>query len=283
MIDQTMANPPHLLLVDGHALAFYCWYSTYDNEMIPGFTDALASGIRRHKASHLIVCFDPPPPTFRHRLYPEYKANRPPLPSGFLVECERVYRTLNSLNVTSYQVSGYEADDVLGTTTALATKNGFKSTVMTCDLDLLQLVNPDIQVEVFSQYHPTRIFTEESARKRFGGIAPANIPDYKGLAGDRSDNLPGVKGIGDVSATALLTNYRDLESIYDNLDKLSELPLRGAEKVRRLLSTQEDQAYKMRTLATIVQDIPISIDFDGSSCRDLVTTLMNVETMSIPT
>ena len=269
MMSKECRSNEHLLLVDGHALAFYCWYSTYPNSIVSGFIRELTSAINRYKPTHLIVCFDPPPPTFRHELYSEYKANRPPLPDGFLDECQRLYDALNSLSVQSYQVSGYEADDLLGTASELALNKGFRITIMTSDLDLLQLIKSEVNVEVFSPYWPTRVFDSTSAAARFGGVSPCKIPDYKALAGDRSDNLPGVRGIGDVSATYLLTNIGDLDSIYQNLDQVSLLSLRGAKRIAKLLENNQATAFQMRTLATIVIDVPVIIDLEAASCVQL--------------
>ena len=104
-----------LLLFDGHALAFHSWFSSYPNEVMSGFFSMVGRAIERHSPTHLIVTFDPPPPTFRHKLYPDYKANRPPVPEGLLEDCERVRERLESLDVVFCTVQGYEADDVLGT------------------------------------------------------------------------------------------------------------------------------------------------------------------------
>ena len=104
----------------------------------------------------------------------------------------------------------------------------------------------------------------EAAKRRFGGLAPENIPDYKALAGDTSDNLPGVPGIGEVSATAVLGEYGNLDRVYEDLEAISELPIRGARRVSRLLAEHREQAFLMRTLTTIVCDVPVDVDIDGA-------------------
>ena len=258
-----------LTLIDGHALAFYCWFSSYPQAVIPGFIRELAETVEKHNPSPLIVAFDPPPPTFRHELYPEYKANRPPVPKDFLKECDQLFLELDSLGVSSCVVNGFEADDVLGTVSNKATESGFNVVIVTCDLDLLQLLTPKVTVEVFSQYWPTRTFNMESAKYRFHGIEPHQIADFKALAGDRSDNLPGVKGIGELSASELLKEKEDLESIYDDLDEIAKMPFRGARRVSRLLLENKEEAFKMRDLTTIVRDVPVPIDIESSACGDL--------------
>ena len=158
------------------------------------------------------------------------------------------------------KVEGFEADDVIGTLTNETSIRGIRSLVYTCDLDLLQVVDDNTQVEVFSQYWPTRIFDQESARKRFGGLDPVNIPDLKALMGDRSDNLPGVPGIGEKSATVILNATRDIETLYQDLDQVLKLPMRGARRAHHLLLEHRDDAFLMKRLATIVRDVTIGIN-----------------------
>jgi DNA polymerase-1 len=253
-----------LLLFDGHALAFHSWFTSYPNEVMSGFFGMVGRAIERHDPTHLIVTFDPPPPTFRHKLYPDYKANRPPVPEGLLEDCERVRERLESLDVVFCTVEGYEADDVLGTLSSRASMAGFHTMILTSDLDLLQLVSPITEVEVFSQYWAKRSFDVEAAKRRFGGLAPENIPDYKALAGDTSDNLPGVPGIGAVAATAVLGEYGNLDKVYENLEAIPKLPIRGAKRVSRLLAEHREQAFLMRTLTTIVCDVSVDVDIDGA-------------------
>ncbi len=136
--------------------------------------------------------------------------------------------------------------------------------ILTSDLDLLQLVSPITEVEVFSQYWATRFFGVAAAKRRFGGIAPENIPDYKALVGDKSDNLPGVPGIGDVSATAVLQACGRLDNVYEDLTVIRESSFRGAKRVAGLLAAHREQAFLMRTLTTIVCDVPVDVDIDGA-------------------
>jgi DNA polymerase-1 len=147
---------------------------------------------------------------------------------------------------------------------------GFQTMILTSDLDLLQLVSPITEVELFSQYWAKRSFDVKAAKRRFGGLALENIPYYKALVGDTSDNLPGVPGIGDVSATAVLGEYGNLGKVYGDLDAISELPFRGAKRVSRLLAEHREQAFLMRTLTTIVCDVPVDVDIDGALIEEPV-------------
>ena len=135
-----------LLLFDGHALAFHSWFTSEPPRVVPGFFRMVSDAIEEHAPTHVIVTFDPPPPTFRHKLYPDYKANRPPVPEGLLEDCERVRERLESLDVVFCTVQGYEADDVLGTLSTRASVSGFHTMIVTSDLDLLQLVSPVTEV-----------------------------------------------------------------------------------------------------------------------------------------
>ena len=260
-----MQNPKpqyehNYLFIDGHAVAFHSWFTSYPNSVIPGFMAMLNKVIDKHRPSGLVVAFDPPPPTFRHELYPRYKANRPEPPDEFLDECYDLEQQLRSSGVPVSKLEGFEADDVLGTLSREASSRGIRSLIYTCDLDLLQVIDENTFVEVFSQYWPTRMFNTESATARFG-LRPVNIPDLKGLMGDRSDNLPGVPGIGEKSAVGLLSEAGDIETLYQDLDLVLGLPIRGIKRIHRLLSEHEDEAFLMKRLATIVRDAPIDIDF----------------------
>lgn len=256
-----------IAIIDGHAVAFYSWFSDYPRAVVPGVIRKLSNILKEYSPSHLILTFDPPPPTFRHELYSAYKGNRPPVPEGFLEECEELFGVLNSMGIPFYEVPFYEADDLIGTVVEQLRGSGRTTVIFTSDLDLLQLIVPGVNVEVFSQYWPTRLFDKDTARRRFGGLEPQYIPDFKALAGDRSDNLPGVKGIGEVSATAVLRDKLNLEGIYENLDSISDLSIRGSKRLIKLLQDNESQAFEMRKLATIVKNVPLNIDWQMSECN----------------
>ena len=254
-----------LLLFDGHALAFYSWFTSFPPGVRSGFFSLLNGAVRDYAPTHILVAWDPAPPTFRHHMYADYKANRPPVPEGLLEGCDAVQRELASQGIQYLTVDGYEADDVLGTLSFRASSAGFRTTIITSDLDLLQLVSDSIEVEVFSQYWPTRVFNTEATRRRFGGLDPTSIPDYKALVGDRSDNLPGIRGIGEQSTLALLARYQHLEGVYDHLQNVCDLPFRGAKRVQRLLRENRDEAFLMRALATIVSNVKYAVDYDLAS------------------
>lgn len=251
-----------LLMFDGHAMAFHSWFTTFPPRVGTGFFALMTEAIEKYDPTHVLVTFDPAPPTFRHIIFPAYKGNRPPVPDGLLEECDEVREELQSQGIQSISIEGYEADDVLGTMSKQASTAGFEVVIVTCDLDLLQLVSTSIKVEVFSQYWPTRIFEIEATKRRFGGLEIASIPDYKALVGDKTDNYPGVRGIGDRSALTLLSKFGHLEGIYDNLENVCELPLRGAKRVYQLLKDNHECVFIMRTLATIKSDVFPDQEYD---------------------
>lgn len=261
-IADSEVNAESLLLIDGHALAFDCWFSNDPPNVMPGFIKRLESAMNRYQPSHLLVAFDPPPPTFRHRMYPLYKATRPPVPPRFLEQCEQVFSALDSAGVSNVMVEGYEADDVLGTATTQAEQSGIDTHIMTCDLDLLQLISPNVTVEVFSQYWPTRLFDEESTRARFSGLEVSLIPDFKALVGDRSDNLPGIRGIGVVAASSILANYGKLEEVYEDVGRVALLSFRGANRAKDLLEINRSEAFFMRDLSTIRREVSMESGLD---------------------
>ena len=251
-----------LLMFDGHALAFHSWFTSIPSRVTSGFFDLFTEAIEKYTPTHVVVTFDPAPPTFRHLIFPKYKGNRPPVPEGLLEECDEVRNTLQAQGIQSISVAGYEADDVLGTLSKQASTVGFEVVIITCDLDLLQLVSNSIKVEVFSQYWATRVFGVDAAKRRFGGLEIASIPDYKALVGDKSDNYPGIRGIGDRTALTLLSKFGHLEGIYDNLENVCELPLRGAKRVYQLLNDNREYVFMMRTLATINSDVFPDQEYD---------------------
>lgn len=259
-----------LLLVDGHAVAFHCWYTSDPPSVVNGFEHMVNNAIERNESTHLIIAFDPAPPTFRHHLWPSYKDGRPPVPEEFLEECETVRKTLDENSILHRTVEEYEADDVIGTISALAELQGFQTTIFTVDMDLLQLASESTDVETFSQYHGLRHFDEDAVMERYDGLSPENIPDFKALVGDPSDNLPGVPGIGNVAANNVFETRGNLEEVYNDLEQISSMTFRGSKRVASLLSENKDQAFLMRKLMRIVRDLNINVNFNSARVNTLI-------------
>lgn len=251
-------NKKHLLLVDGHAVAFYSWFASGQRNVTRLFFHMIVEALYRNKCSHLIVTFDPEPPTFRHDIYPAYKANRPPHPEEFFSQVKDLEQILKSFGIPQYKIKWFEADDVLGTLSSVFSEENWEKTIFTCDTDLLQIVSRSTFVDIFSQYRSNRLFDLNATKEKYEGINPELLADLKALTGDRSDNFPGLPGIGEKTAIKLIKNLGSLENIYKNLNKISDIFPRASKKIHYILQTNQELAFTMRQLSTIVKTVPIS-------------------------
>ena len=218
-----------------------------------GFINMLFRIVDDVQPQHAAAAFDPPGPTFRHEKFEAYKANRPELDESLAVQFGRVHQVIDAFGIPSFELPGYEADDLLGTLAEKGEKEGLDVILVTGDRDAWQLVTPHVKVLSSNPRTGDPVMYDESAIVERWGIAPAQVVDFKGLLGDASDNIPGVAGIGEKTATSLLREYRDLEDVFAHLDDLKPA-------VRKRLETQRDQAELSRDLARIVTDLPVSLD-----------------------
>jgi DNA polymerase-1 len=259
-----------LLLVDGHALIHRAYHAmpeltTSSGELINavlGVANILFKEIDELQPSHVIMAFDRPAPTFRHQAYAEYKATRARTPEPLISQFQRVRQLAAAMNIPIVEIDGFEADDVLGTLARQAEKRGLETVIVTGDLDALQLVSDSVHVLTPGRgIAETTLYDCDRVRGRYG-IEPNQLPDWKALVGDTSDNIPGVSGIGAKTASELIAKYGDLESIYEHLD---EIPARR----RDALEQGRDQAFESRGLARIVRDAPVALQLDGAHRRDV--------------
>ena len=287
-----------LLLIDGHAMIFRAWYSIPERlsskgvgtSIVYGFLSSLFKLISDHNPSHLIVTLDPKGPTFRHELYPEYKANRDTTPPEIIKQTPLLEKILTSMQIPIYSVEKYEADDLIGTITLMSVEHDFENLIVTGDKDLFQLITDKTNIWYSSPNPRSRdriidnvTFTQE---KDFEGLVPLSIPDYKGLSGDASDNIKGIPGIGKKAANTLLNEYKDLEDIYENIEKIIELNIRGAKRIQSLLIEYKEEAYKSRELATIFRKVPINLElskskFGSFNKEEVIKELSELELMSL--
>lgn len=283
---------PLLLLIDGHSLAFRCYYAFSKSRQgalrtstgIPtsicfGFLNALERVIENQKPDGLAIAFDLPKPTFRHEADENYKANRSETPDDFLPDFANLRELLDSLNVTQITSEGYEADDVLATLAHQASEAGQQVKILTGDRDLFQLVSPEKSTSIL--YLDTRgvksgsyeNFDPEAVEEKMG-VTPAQIIDFKALAGDQSDNYKGVQGIGEKTAIKLIKEFGTLDNIYANLDNI-----KGA--TRKKLEADKENAYHCQKLAAIALDAPIEValedvhlkGFEAAAVIDILTKL----------
>jgi len=280
--------PSTLYLIDGHALAYRTYFAltsggtassrwlTSKGEPtagIYGFTSVLLRLLEQERPDYLAVVFDTGK-TFRDDLFPDYKATREKMPDDLRVQIDRIRNLVDTFNIPRAEMEGYEADDVLGSLANWAVDQGLAVKIITGDRDLLQLVNDRITVSLPGKsLSDARDYFRDDVKESMG-VWPEQVVDFKAIIGDRSDNIPGVYGVGKKTAVKLLEEYKTLDQIYNNLEAV---PSRFQTK----LAEGRDSAYLSKKLATIVSDLEIEIDleqarpdkFDPLDVRDLFRTL----------
>ena len=252
-----------IILIDAPNLAFRMFFAMERTNMrtlggVPtwatyGFFKALFDLLSKVKPKAIAAAYDCKEPTFRHIAYEEYKANRPEeMPEDLQVQWPYIREGLESFEIPIYELPGYEADDVIGTLAIKAAKEGNNVLILTGDRDAFQLVNDKIKVLV-----PSKGELKEYGRDEvheYWGIWPEQVIDFKSLAGDASDNIPGIKGIGEKTAAKLLNEYKTLENVFKNAKKI---PQKG---LQEKIVTGEKSAYLSQKLAAIHLDVPIKIN-----------------------
>jgi len=274
-----MPDSKTLVLIDGHSLLYRAFHAyppltTPDGELVNavyGFTSILLNVIKELEPTHLTVAFDRDKPTFRHTDYVGYKAQREAMPTDLASQQKRVEEVVDVLNIPIIAVPGYEADDVLGTIARISQKTALDQVlVVTSDMDILQLVNTKgkTKVKIFipkKGKSPNTIYNEKAVAQKYSGLTPSQIPDLKGLAGDPSDNLPGVRGIGPGTAIKLLNKYATLENIYKNIAKI---PQDFTPRIAKLLIDGHDNATLSKKLATIITNAPLDFKLKNAALND---------------
>lgn len=256
-----------LVLIDGHALAYRAYHALPQDlrtargeptNAIYGFTSMLLNVLRDEQPEYIAVTFDVGR-TFRHDAYAGYKAHRVSMPDDLSYQIGRIYEVLQAFNIPIYAVPGYEADDVLGALARQAEEAGLDVLIVTGDTDALQLVGPHTRVLTSRwRFSDTVTYDLAGVEERYG-LKPEQLVDLKALIGDKSDNIPGVSGIGEKTATQLLQKYGSLENIYAHLDEITPARYRSA------LEQGRDSAFLSQRLATIRRDAPVQLDLDN--CR----------------
>ena len=254
-----------LVLLDSNSLlnrAFYALppMSAVDGRptnAVYGYVNMLLKIITEAKPTHIIATFDLKAPTFRKKMYSEYKAQRKPMPEELAAQLPIIKDVLASMNINIITLEGYEADDLIGT---IAKKCPFETIIVTGDRDSLQLVSDTTKVWL-TKKGITEIVEYDIARLAEDGLTPAGVIDLKSLMGDTADNIPGVAGVGEKTAKTLLQTYGDLDGVYAHIDEIKG-------KLQEKLITNKDMAYLSYQVATINVDSPVEINFDDCVVKD---------------
>ncbi|UPR35841.1 DNA polymerase I [Vibrio cyclitrophicus] len=252
-------NP--LILIDGSSYlyrAFHAYPGTMSNGDIPtnavyGVVNMLRSMMRQFASDRIAVIFDAKGKTFRDDMYPEYKANRPPMPDDLRCQIEPLHNVIRAMGLPLISIPGVEADDVIGTLASQASALGMPVLISTGDKDMAQLVDDNVTL---INTMTNVVMDREGVIEKFG-IPPELIIDYLALMGDKVDNIPGVPGVGDKTATALLQGIGSIEKLYQNLDDIAALGFRGSKTMAKKLIDNKDNADMSYELATIKLDVEL--------------------------
>jgi DNA polymerase I len=261
-----------LFLLDAYALVYRSYFAFIRNprfnskklntSAIFGFVNSLEQILNTESPSHIAVVFDVHANTFRHEIFPEYKANRDSMPEDIRLAIPYIRQIIEAHNIPIIEKRGFEADDVIGTISRIASADGYTTFMMTPDKDYAQLVRNNVMM-----YKPGKsgsgveIWGIEEVNKNFEIQNPSQVIDILGLMGDSSDNIPGCPGVGPKTAMQLIADYGSVDGVYNNLDKLKG-------KLRENLEAFKEQVYLSRQLVVINQEVPVEVDFDKMKRKD---------------
>lgn len=281
MADQT----PRLFLIDGSSYIFRAFFAVpslnhstgLPTNAIFGFTNILLKFLKQHRPEYITVALDAGRETFRNELFPGYKGNRPEAPADLIPQFPYFRRVLDALNIPLLELPGYEADDIIATLCRTLADQGCELVVVSSDKDLMQLVTKDIKLLDSAK---DQWIGAAEVKIKFG-VEPHRVVEVMGLMGDAVDAIPGVKGIGEKTASALIQEFGALENLFNRLDEVDAMQLRGASRVRKILAAGKDAAFLSRNLATVRRDLPLDIrleqlkftGYDQEKARALFTEL----------
>ena len=261
---------PLLIVMDGHAMVHRSFHAISvrgsltvkatgeDITGVYGFTNVFLKALQDWSPTYCAIAFDTSAPTFRHLSFPDYKAQRAPTPPELRGQFGRVKQLMQSFGVPVFEVDGYEADDVIGTLCRQATAQGIDTVILTGDRDTFQLVSPSVRVDLSYSVQERKVYNEAELATRYSGLTAAQQPDFKALLGDTSDNIPGVPRVGEKRAIGLLTEFQNLEGIYQHLEEVKP------PSVKASLGENRELAFANRSLMTINLDAPVELDLEAS-------------------
>jgi len=276
-------NKEILILIDGNALLYRSFHGipelkTKDKVLVNavyGFANSILIAISRFQPKYLAVTFDVGKKTFRNDVYKEYKATRKETPEGLIPQFRLAREFCKALNIATYGKPNYEADDVIGTITSKIQDTRYKiqTIIVTGDMDTLQLIDENTSVFSVSRgIKKAEIYDTRKVKEKYGFL-PDKIVDYKALRGDPSDNIPGVPGVGEKTATVLIQNFVSLENLYKQIlnpkfEILNKSKIKISNKTKELLTQNKDKAFLSKKLATICQDVPMEFDLEDAKVHD---------------
>ncbi|MFA4998617.1 MAG: 5'-3' exonuclease H3TH domain-containing protein [Candidatus Paceibacterota bacterium] len=272
MTDKTQPKKEVLVIIDSNSIIHRAYHAlppltTKKGELVNavyGFLLVFLKAVKDFHPEFIAAAFDLPFPTFRHKKYDEYKAKRPPTPEDLRSQMSVVKEFLKVFSVPIFEKEGYEADDIVGTIAqkSARTRKSLEIIILSGDLDSLQLVGPRTKVYALKKgIKDVILYDEEQVKERFQGLSPEQILDFKSLRGDPSDNIPGVKGIGEKTAIELLSKFGSLENIYKKIEKT---PGDFKKNTKELLVEYKDQAFLSKFLVQLEKNVPI--DFNLENC-----------------
>jgi len=278
-------QPPRLFLIDGSAYIFRAFFAIpplknsrgLPTNAILGFTNILLKFLKQYQPEYVAVALDAGRETFRNQMFADYKENRPEAPALLIPQFPYFRKVLDALNLPLLELPGYEADDIIATLCERLFGQGCELVVVSSDKDLMQLVTDGVKLLDSAK---DRWIGKAEIMEKFG-VAPEQVIEVMGLMGDAVDNIPGVKGIGEKTAIALIQQFHNLENLFAHLDEMAQMKIRGAAQVRQNLEKGKDAAFLSRDLATVKRDVPVNVElnqlkragFDIEKVRTLFTEL----------
>ncbi|PKB78267.1 MAG: DNA polymerase I [SAR202 cluster bacterium Io17-Chloro-G9] len=263
-------RPPLLMLMDGHAMVHRSFHAISvqrhlsvsatgeDTTGVYGFVNVFLRALQDWRPTHCAIAFDTHAPTFRHQRFEAYKAQREATPQELRHQFDRVKQLMTAFGVPVFELDGYEADDLIGTLSRQAEEQSVDTVILTGDRDTFQLISPRVRVDLFYSIQDRKTYDEAELEARYSGLTAAQQPDFKALLGDSSDNIPGVPRVGEKRAVGLLTDFHDLEGIYQHLEEVKP------PSVKDSLGQSRELAFENRILATIDREAPVALDLEDS-------------------
>lgn len=280
-------NKKRLIVIDGNAIVHRAFHAlpplkTKKGELVNaiyGFLLAFFRAIKEFEPDYVVATFDFPAPTFRHKKYKLYKATREKAPDELYEQIPKVKEVLENFNIQVLEKQGFEADDLIGTIADLAPRKQIhpeiETIILTGDLDALQLVNKNTKVYALRKgVKDTVLYDKEKVKEKYDGLIPEQLVDFKALRGDPSDNIPGVTGVGEKTAIALIKEFKSLDNLYQELRDNTKKAREIKDSLRKKLLDYKEQAFVSKMLAQIKKDVTIDFDLEknlwGSYNKDKV-------------